>query len=234
MKFLDNRRASLVFYEYSMKSLLRASSVMCVSIGVLYVLVVPTSDRAYVAAQTNIISDAATSTTQQPQQHTPPPPIPVSIQKSEPQQEPPQPQPLHPVRIQIPAINLDDPVIGVGVNSKGEMDVPSGKTHNVGWYKNGTMPGSMGSAVMDAHVFAAFSQLYKLHQSDEIDIVMSDGSTLKFVVVESHTYPLSDVPAQKLFNSNDGRYLNLITCAGSLVADHSTYDHRLIVYAALQ
>jgi sortase (surface protein transpeptidase) len=212
-----------------MKFLLRAASVMCVAVGILYVLVVPTSDRAYVAAQTNSVS-ASTTPPAQTQPQTPPPSPSVSSTK---ESQPPS-LPLHPVRIRIPAINLDDSVVGVGVNNKGEMDVPSGKTQNVGWYKDGTVPGTIGSAVMDAHVFAAFSQLYKLHQNDEIYVLMSDGSTVKFVVMETHTYPLAQVPAQKLFNGNDGRYLNLITCAGSLVTDHSTYDHRLVVYAALQ
>ncbi len=142
-------------------------------------------------------------------------------------------QPAYPVRLSIPSIKLSNAVIPVGINGVGEMDVPSGSTSNVGWYKYGTVPGNTGSAVMDAHVFAAFSNLDKLRVGDAIDVVMSDGTTLRFIVSDTETYALVDVPAETLFNSADGRHLNLITCAGTLLPNHSTYDHRLIVYATL-
>jgi LPXTG-site transpeptidase (sortase) family protein len=139
----------------------------------------------------------------------------------------------YPTAVRIPSIKLNDPVIPVGVNGKGEMDVPSGATRNVGWYSPGTVPGTPGSAVMDAHVFAAFANLKKVRVGDTIDVPMSDGAVLHFRVYETHTYMLADVPVQRLFNASDGEYLNLITCAGKLTPDHSTYDHRLIVYAKL-
>src|SRR5947208_1526342 len=41
----------------------------------------------------------------------------------------------YPARLIIPSIGLDDSVLEVGLNAKGEMDVPDGKTKNVGWYK---------------------------------------------------------------------------------------------------
>ena len=64
-----------------------------------------------------------------------------------------------PVHIRDVAIGLDASIVGVGLNEKGEMAVPSGESNNVGWYESGTVPGNYGSAVFDAHVFAAFSQL---------------------------------------------------------------------------
>src|SRR4051812_39392157 len=57
----------------------------------------------------------------------------------------------YPVRLIIPSIKLDTQVVDVGVNKKGEMDVPAGTTKNVGWYQNGIIPGDLGTAVMDAH-----------------------------------------------------------------------------------
>jgi len=130
----------------------------------------------------------------------------------------------------IPSINLDSPIQPLGLNSKGEMDVPNGKTNNVGWYQYGTVPGDIGSAVLDAHVFAAFANLNQLTSGSDIYIVSNDGAKLHFVVSDVETYALADVPLKTLFNRRDGRYLNLITCAGKLTPDHSTYDHRLIVY----
>lgn len=139
----------------------------------------------------------------------------------------------YPFALAIPSINLSSPVQLMGLTNNGEMAVPSGKTKNVGWYEYGTIPGNMGSAVLDAHVFAAFSNLKKLKVGSDIYVTAQDGSRLHFVVSKTKTYALADVPREDLFNRNDGRYLNLITCAGKLTPDHSTYDHRLIVYAQL-
>jgi len=139
----------------------------------------------------------------------------------------------YPVELQIPSIHLVSPIQQVGLNSKGEMDVPDGNTNKVGWYKYGTVPGQIGSSVLDAHVYAAFSKLKYLKTGDSIYIRTKNGNTLHFQVEETQYYRLSAVPAVTLFNRSDARRLNLITCAGSLTKDRSTYDHRLIVYTKL-
>jgi hypothetical protein len=41
------------------------------------------------------------------------------------------------------------------------------------------------------------------------------------------------VPADELFNRADTARLNLITCAGSLTRNRTTYDHRLVIYTKL-
>src|SRR5689334_6528127 len=64
-----------------------------------------------------------------------------------------------PVRVIIPSIGLNAPIEQMGLTSSGALDVPSGKTNNVGWYAAGTLPGEVGSAVLDAHVFAALKNL---------------------------------------------------------------------------
>ncbi len=138
-----------------------------------------------------------------------------------------------PVRLSIPAIELNNPIVPMGIDKKGDLDVPSGDTNNVGWYAKGTMPGSVGSAVMDAHVFAAFSRLHEVGAGDDIYVVMADGSRLRFVVERTQVYRLEDLSSNELFNARGGRYLHLITCAGELTDDKSTYTHRLVVYAAL-
>ncbi len=138
--------------------------------------------------------------------------------------------PATPVRVSIPSISLNSPVVGVGQNEKGEMDVPGGKTNNVGWYKYGTVPGNPGSAVLDAHVFAAFSELKYVKKGSDIYVTTADGMKLHFVVSHVQTYALSDLSPETLFAPSGERLLNLITCAGSPTADGSTYTHRLVVY----
>jgi LPXTG-site transpeptidase (sortase) family protein len=140
---------------------------------------------------------------------------------------------MMPVRVRIPAIGLNDPIQNMDLLSNGALDVPPGSTKNVGWWQGGTLPGKKGSAVLDAHVFAAFKDLKYVKAGDDIYIDEADGTTIHFVAAESVVYPLASTPAELLYNQNDRPRLNLITCAGQLVADHSTYDHRLIVYAVL-
>ncbi len=143
----------------------------------------------------------------------------------------PRQKPTVPVRIRIPSVGINSPVVKVGVNTKGEMDVPDGKTDNVGWYKSGTLPGNVGSAVLDAHVYAAFEDLRYLKAGQDIYIENEAGETLHFVVEDSRIYKLSELSPEHLFNRKDARRLNLITCAGKFVKSWNTYDRRLVVYA---
>ncbi|HEV3245369.1 MAG TPA: class F sortase, partial [Candidatus Paceibacterota bacterium] len=135
-------------------------------------------------------------------------------------------------RLVIPAINLNDPIVNVGVTSSGDMAVPDGKTSQVGLYDGGPQPGDVGAAVLDAHVFAAFSKLNDLSVGDDI-YVQKDGQQLHFVVTAVKTFALSEITSADLFTPTSDRDLNLITCAGNLTPDSSTYDHRLVVYATL-
>jgi LPXTG-site transpeptidase (sortase) family protein len=137
-----------------------------------------------------------------------------------------------PVRLAIPSIKLTSAIMPMGVLSNGELDVPSGKTNNVGWYAKGTVPGEAGSAVLDAHVFAAFSKLDDVKVGDHIQVGMSDGTTRTFAVTKTKVYKLASLSSQELFGDG-GKYIHLITCAGSLTPNHSTYTHRLVVYAEL-
>lgn len=113
------------------------------------------------------------------------------------------------------------------------MDVPSGETSDIGWYQGGPKPGQHGSAVLDAHVFAAFGELDELEVGEHVYVATETGSKLKFEVIETTVYKLSDLSPKQLFQKNDARRLNLITCAGKPTADGSTYTHRLVVYTKL-
>lgn len=121
----------------------------------------------------------------------------------------------------------------MGINKKGELDVPSGKTNKVGWYAGGTVPGEKGSAVFDAHVFAAFKNLNKAKAGDDIYVTMSDGSEQHFVVEDSRLTPLKEVSSYFLFLRDDKPRLNLITCAGAYNKRLGTYHERLILYGVM-
>lgn len=144
------------------------------------------------------------------------------------------PNPLdNPTRLIIPSIKLDTSVIGVGTTANGEMDVPDGSTHHVGWYQHGIIPGDMGSAVMDAHVYAAFAKLRYVKVGDDIFVENGRGEKLHFRVTDSRVYSVDEVPLEHIFNDPNGRHLNFITCARKFLPSRGTYSHRLVVYAEL-
>lgn len=142
-----------------------------------------------------------------------------------------------PVRLTIPAINVNAAIQSVGVTDKGEMDVPS-NTVDVGWFRLGTLPGEKGSAVIDGHFdgengeAAVFANLYKLKKGDKLYIKDNKGESTTFVVRESRTYNVGY--AEDVFSSNDGgSHLNLITCDGVWDGVKKSYAKRLVVFADL-
>jgi sortase A len=137
-----------------------------------------------------------------------------------------------PLYIHIPSIDLYTTIEGVGIDEKGRMDVPSGKTNKVGWYKYGVVPGNTGTAVLDAHNTAAFKKLKEVPVGEEIYVIMKSGKKLKFSVTKAKTYEVKKTDPSILFASTKSKQLNLITCAGKLLGNGEA-THRLIVSAQL-
>ncbi len=143
-----------------------------------------------------------------------------------------------PGRLRIPAVSIDAAVKHVGVNEEGLMATP-GNFVDAGWYKYGTVPGFLGSAVIDGHVDNAlsldgvFKHLADLKPGDDIYIDTASSTQLHFVVEEVTSYPLAEVPKERLFGAKDAVRLNLITCDGAWIKGQKTYERRLVVYAKL-
>jgi sortase (surface protein transpeptidase) len=139
-----------------------------------------------------------------------------------------------PLYLYIPSIKLFANIDGVGVNAKGNMDVPSSRTSDVGWYKYGTAPGQVGTAVIDAHNTAAFKTLHQVPVGADIYVYNSDGEWLRFVATAANTYSMQNLQSATLFEptNNSVQKLNLITCAGTLLGNGEA-THRLIVSAVL-
>lgn len=143
-----------------------------------------------------------------------------------------------PDRLIIPKIGVDAHVQHVGIAKDGAMAVPTNYT-DVGWYKLGTAPGQIGSAVIDGHIDngfgkdAVFKHLSELVSGDDLYIQTEAGTRLHFKVEDNETYPVADVPLQKIFNRKDTARLTLITCSGTFDTGTLRYDQRRVVYAVL-
>ncbi len=143
-----------------------------------------------------------------------------------------------PQTLKIPKLEISTDVQYVGINAKGNMGVPSNYS-DVAWYKYGTVPGQIGSAVVDGHVDnglglpGVFKRLSELEKGDDVYVVTKAGRTLHFVVLSKALYNYKEVPVDRLFNAIDAAYLNLVTCEGSWIKNEKTYDQRLVVYTRL-
>lgn len=143
-----------------------------------------------------------------------------------------------PARLLIPALRIDAKVQYAGVNAKGEMGAPN-NFRDVAWYKYGTAPGQVGSAVIAGHVDnglalpGVFSRLKELKVGDEVTVVTKGGSHLRFTVIGRGTYPYAAAPVERIFEKGGAAYLNLVTCAGSWVRGAQTYSERTVIYTEL-
>jgi LPXTG-site transpeptidase (sortase) family protein len=140
----------------------------------------------------------------------------------------------------IPAIGVNAPIEPVGRLPGGVMDVPVQRQWDgVGWYKYGPLPGKQGSAVIDGHLDrpgglpAIFWRLHDLHVGDLVMVVNTGKPTLRFRVIKMVAYRPADAPLQQIFKNDSGKYLNLITCAGTWIPSIHQTTLRLVVYTVL-
>ncbi len=145
-----------------------------------------------------------------------------------------------PIRLMIPAINVDAEVqyVGLAQNGTGEMDVPTNFT-DVGWYQDGVRPGMQGSAVIAGHFNgkevpqAVFYDLHTLEIGDEVVVTSAGRIEDIFQVVKIKTYAYDDVTTD-IFESTDGKKrLNLITCGGEWLPEEKLYNKRTVVFTEL-
>jgi len=147
---------------------------------------------------------------------------------------------VQPERLVIPAISVDANVENVGILPSGDLETPTKNPWvDTGWYDEGPQPGQQGSSVIDGHLDrpggypAVFWLLRNLHVGNEIEVVFSNNSTLHFRVTDVEYYPPQDAPLQEIFGNSNGKFLNLITCAGDWIPSQGQTTLRLVVYTTL-
>jgi sortase A len=147
------------------------------------------------------------------------------------------PLPGIPVRVSIPAINVDAEIESVGNDEKGRMAVPE-KDENTAWYNPGFRPGMDGNAVLAGHFDkkdgspAVFWDLEKLSEGDEIIVTDDKGQEWKFAVTKSQKHANKDFPLSTVFGNAEEPMLNLITCDGEWTEEKG-YADRYVVYSKL-
>jgi sortase (surface protein transpeptidase) len=143
--------------------------------------------------------------------------------------------PSPPVRLEIPAIGVSSPLVRLGFNPDGTMQVP-GDFQVAGWFTGGPQPGQLGPAVIAGHVDsrtgpAVFHRLRDLRPGDQIRVVRADRLVVRFRVESLASYPKRWLPDEAVYGATTAPALRLITCAGTFDRARHSYRDNLVVSA---
>ncbi|KAA0940198.1 class F sortase [Streptomyces apricus] len=143
-----------------------------------------------------------------------------------------------PVRLSIPAIRVDTPVMRLGLAPDGSVEVPPVEADDrAGWYRHSPTPGQVGPSVILGHVTVGaygdgvFRRLARLRQSDRIVAHLENGTSASFAVTGVRTVAQADFPTDDVYGDVGRPELRLITCGGPRSGDG--YRDSVIVFAAL-
>ena len=142
-----------------------------------------------------------------------------------------------PVIIRIPSIEVEAPIVGLGLREDGAIEVPE-RTEETGWWRGGPEPGEPGPAVILGHVDsrvgpAVFYRLRELAPGDEIHIDREDGTTVTYVVEASQRHGKDVFPTDAVYGATEKPTLRLVTCGGEFDYDVRSYEDNFIVFATI-
>lgn len=132
-----------------------------------------------------------------------------------------------PVKVDIPALNISDDIVPVGLAADRTMEVPP--VEHVGFYELGVHPGAQGPAVLAGHVNykgvpGSFAHLGDLKPADRITVTGDDGAALTFEVYEVRDFSKTKFDYPFVFGNRNSADLLLVTCSGT-VEDHNYSDN---------
>ena len=140
-----------------------------------------------------------------------------------------------PVRLRIPALQIDAPLTHLGVAPNGTIEVPADFAVP-GWFDQGPRPGQPGPAVILGHVDskagpAVFYRLNRLPVGAVVFVDRADGSTVDFRVRGMQHVAKTAFPTDLVYAPTLEPSLRLVTCGGSFDHTRSSYSDNVIVYA---
>jgi LPXTG-site transpeptidase (sortase) family protein len=140
-------------------------------------------------------------------------------------------------RLVVPKIGINAPIVVLGILPDGTMASPKGPTE-VAWYTFSSKPGEVGNVVMAGHLdyinygAAVFYRLRDLRPGDDLQVVLSDGTQVKYVVESVTSYDEATAPIADIVGRTPNEAITLITCAGSFDRTSREYNKRLVVRGA--
>ncbi len=144
-----------------------------------------------------------------------------------------------PVQIEIPELDVDAPVMRLGLAANGTVAVPPLANHNLaGWYDGSVTPGQKGTSVILGHVdsftgASVFFYIKTLHRGNQIKIMRANGSTAVFTVDGVQKVVKNAFPTSGVYGNVKYPGLRLITCGGPFDTATRQYLDNIVVYAHL-
>lgn len=145
-----------------------------------------------------------------------------------------------PVSISIPAIGVRAPLMRLGLEPDGQVQVPPlfKDPQKAGWYVDSPTPGQVGPSVILGHIDnvlgpAVFFRLGALKPGDLIDVSLADGTVAVFKVDGVRQYPKSHFPNRLVYGPTDFAALRVITCGGPFDPATHQYLDSTVVFASL-
>ncbi|MFK0168603.1 class F sortase [Streptomyces sp. NPDC090306] len=143
-----------------------------------------------------------------------------------------------PLKVALPAIFIEAPVIGLGLDKKGRLGAPPmSRPKLVGWNQDGPSPGEAGTSVIVGHRDtttgpAIFLNLNALHHGDTVKVTRADRRIAVFTVDEVKKYTKDKFPNEKVYGTTKRPELRLLTCGGRF-DKKSGYSANVVVFAHL-
>ena len=140
-----------------------------------------------------------------------------------------------PTRVIVAALDINGPVIPVGVDAASKLDVPP-DARTLVWYRHGPSPGRPGSAVIAGHLnwrgtTGIFARLDEIPLGATITVVYDDGSQQDFIASSVELVPKPAVAVNGTFAREGERLLRLVTCGGEFEAEVRSYRSNVVVTA---
>ncbi|MFG2650331.1 class F sortase [Streptomyces sp. NPDC048436] len=141
-------------------------------------------------------------------------------------------------RIGIKGIQVDAPVLPVGLDEDGWVDAPPPEDPNLaGWFTGAVSPGEKGTSVIVGHVDnqqgpAVFYGLGSLKKGNRIEVLRTDRKTAVFEIYGIEVFEKRDFPGSRVYSDKGAPELRVITCGGGF-SKRSGYDGNVVVFARL-
>jgi hypothetical protein len=135
-----------------------------------------------------------------------------------------------------PALRLRAPVVPVGTDATGALDLPE-DTGTLGWWVGSALPGAArGSVVLAGHIDTVsdgpgvMAAVVRQPVGARLELVDRGGSTTTYQVVAVRSYPKAALPASVFAGAGRPR-LVLVTCGGTFDEQRHHYSDNVVVYA---
>ncbi len=154
----------------------------------------------------------------------------------------PYPRVTAPLRIVVERVNVDAPIVELGLDGSGVPQVPL-NGEDVAWYNFSAKPGAGSNAVFAGHINWAgangvFGDLDELENGDSIRLIADDGREFTYEVFANYSVDPADPESLRVMAPTPTDTITLITCGGTWIPDPSerfggNYTDRTIVQAKL-